>query len=173
MALRVPVIEMLDEAFAVGLRGVVLGILDRRVAEQAPPLRTAPQIVRVVDRVPCFVAENAQACLGITTLHFQHLRQLQPSEAWMREIKGNGDAGDAVGREPFVGKVVMRSNQAAGVELGVDLRDARFELRPLDGQAEVAHADLEQLVVAETGPVGRLQRLAIGGSCFDHSVSRS
>src|SRR5438067_68514 len=51
MALRVPVIEMVDEAFAVRLRRVVLGVRGGRRAEQTPPRRTAPEQVRVVDGV--------------------------------------------------------------------------------------------------------------------------
>ena len=64
--------------------------------------------------------------------------------------------------------------QATRPELGVELRDARLELRAGDRQPEIAHPDLEQLLVAERRPVGRFQRLGIsGGGCFDHSVSRS
>jgi hypothetical protein len=63
--------------------------------------------------------------------------------------------------------------QAARLELGVQLRDARLELGAGDAQPEIAHADLEQLLVAERRPVGRFQRLGIGGACVGHSVSRS
>ena len=92
----------------------------------------------------------------------------------MREVKRDRDARDAVRREPFVGEPVVRpEHETAGGELGVELRDARLEIGAGDGQPEIAHADLEQLLVAERRPVGRLQRFGIGGACFGHSVSRS
>src|SRR5439155_19355654 len=58
-------------------------------------------------------------------------------------------------------------------EVGVHLRDALFELGAFNGHAEIAHAHLQQLLVAQARPVRGLQRVDIGGSCFDHSVSRS
>src|SRR5262252_7345478 len=46
MTLRIPVVEMLDEAFAVRLRRVVLGILCRGIAKKATACRTSSQRVR-------------------------------------------------------------------------------------------------------------------------------
>ena len=113
------------------------------------------------------VPQDPQARLGIAAFDLEHLRELELREPRMREVERDGDAGDAVRREPLVRQPVVRpERQAARVELGVELRDARLELGALDGQPEIAHPDLEQLLVAERRPVGRLQRLGIGGVLF-------
>ena len=167
-------IEMLHEALAVGLGRVVLGILDRRVAEQAAAGGTASQVIGVVDGVPGFMTQDPQARPWIAAFDLQHLGELELRQTRMRQVEGNRDAGDAVRGEPLVGQPVVRAErQAARVELGVELRDPLLDLGAFDRQPEVAHADPQQLLVAERRPVGRLQRLRIGGSCFDHPVSRS
>ena len=85
---------------------------------------------------------------GIAAFDFEHLRELELREPRVREVERNRDAGHAVGREPFVREPVVRpERQPARVELGVELRDPRFELGALDRDAEIAHADLEQLLV--------------------------
>ena len=108
MALRVPVIEMLDEALAVRLRRVVLGIRRRRAAEQPAPRRPPAQVVRVVDRVAGFVAQDLQARRSIAAFDFEHLRQLELLQPRMREVEGDRDARDAVRREPLVRQPVVR-----------------------------------------------------------------
>ncbi len=174
MALRVPVIEVLDEALAVRLRRVVLRIGDRRITEDAPARRPASQRVRVVDCMADFVTQDLQAREFVAALHLKHLRKLQLLEARIREIKRNRDARHPVGCEPFVGQPVAGAKRhAARVQVGGDLTDADFEICALDRQPEIAHAQLEQLLVRQRGPVGRLQRLATWGCCFHHSVSRS
>ena len=96
-----------------------------------------------------------QARFGIAAFDFQHLRELELGQPRMREVEGNRDARHAVGREPFVGEPVERAeDEPARVELGVDLGDPRFELGAFDRQPEIAHPDLEQLLVAERRPVG-------------------
>jgi hypothetical protein len=66
----------------------------------------------------------------------------------MRQVIGNRHAGDAIGREPLVGQPVARPEpEAAHVELGIELRDALVELGPLDRDAEIADAHLEQFLV--------------------------
>ena len=133
----------------------------------------AAELVGVVDRVADLVAQDLQARSAIAAFHFEHLRQLELFEPRVRKVERDRDAGHAVRRKPLVGQPVMRPEpDAARLELAVDKRCA-LRAGALDAQAEIAHADLEQLLVAERRPVGRLQRLAVGGACIHHSVSRS
>ena len=53
-------------------------------------------------RMADLVSEDSQARHLVAALDFEHLRELQLREPRMREIERNGDAGHAVGREPFV-----------------------------------------------------------------------
>ena len=108
---------------------------------------------------------------AIAAFDFEHLRQLEPREPRMRQIEGNRDARNAVGREPLVRQPVVRPHQPAAVELLVDLRDARLDNGSRDRQPEVAHPDVEQLLVGERRPVDR--GYAFDGACFDHVVTRS
>src|SRR5438093_738983 len=103
MTLRVPVIQVLHEAFAVRLWRVVLGVRRVRVAEDAPSRRPPAEVVGVVDRMAGLMTQDAQAPGGLTALDLEHLRELQPGEPRVREIERDGDAWDAVGGEPLVG----------------------------------------------------------------------
>ena len=60
MTLRVPGVQVQDEALAVGLRRVVLGILCGRRPEQLQPLAPPVQRIGVVDGVARLVAEDAR-----------------------------------------------------------------------------------------------------------------
>src|SRR5260370_39130462 len=82
MALRVPVIQMVDEALAVRLWRVVLGIGGRWHAEQTPSRRPSPEPIGVVDRVAGLMPEDAQARLRIAPFHFEHLRELELRQPW-------------------------------------------------------------------------------------------
>ena len=157
MALRVPGIEVQHEALAVRLRRVVLGILGRRRPEQLEPLAAALQLVGVVDGVAGLVAEDLDAPVVRAALHLEHLALLELLEPGMREIERDGDAADAVRREPLVRQpVVGLEREFAVLELGVQLRDARHQLAAFDGDAQVAHPDVEQLLVVQRRPpVGR------------------
>ena len=123
MALRVPAVEMQDEALAVRLRRVVVGILHVGRAEHlltAPPLA---QLVGVVDGVPGLVAQDLHAPLGRAAFDLEHLRALELLEAGMRQVERDRHARDAVGREPLGRQPEMRLEpaQPAGVELGLQL----------------------------------------------------
>ena len=120
------------------------------------------------------MAKDSQARHFVAALDFEHLRELELREPRMGEVERDRDAGHAVRREPVIRQPVARTElQAERFQLLGDGGNAVFELGALDADAaEVAHAHLEQLVVGQRGPVGRLQ-LVIGGCCFHHSVSRS
>ena len=80
MALRVPVIEVLNEALAVRLGRVILGVIQFRTAEETPARRPASQSIGVVDRVPDLVPQDAETRLGIAPFDFEHVGQLEPGE---------------------------------------------------------------------------------------------
>ncbi len=125
MALRVPRVEMEDEALAVRLGRVVLGIRRRRRAEQLEPLAPPLELIGVVDGVAGLVAENLHAPLVLAAFDFEHLRFLELLEARMREVEGDGDAADAVRREPLVREPVVRlERDLPAVELAVEIGDA-------------------------------------------------
>src|SRR5207244_823243 len=157
MALGVPMIKMMDEALAVRLRRVVLGVRRRGRTEQATPCGTATEQVGIVDGMAGLVPQNAKTRVSITALHLQHLRELEVREARMREVERNRDARHAVGGEPLVRKPEIRTEaQIARLELGVELRDARLEVGAFDRDPKVAHADLEELLIRQIGP-GRIR----------------
>src|SRR5207248_7888086 len=89
VALRVPVIEVLDEALAVRLRRVVLRIFLPGIAEQTPPCRTPTQSIGVVDRVADFVPQDPETYVAVAAFDFEHLRELELREPWMREVERN------------------------------------------------------------------------------------
>ncbi len=126
-----------------------------RRAEQLEPLPPPLQVKRVVDRVTRLVAQDLHAPLVLAALDFEHLALFELLEPRMREIERNGDAADAVGREPFVGEPVVRMEHDLALrEFLVEERDARRELAALDGERQIAHPDVEQLFVGQRPPVG-------------------
>src|SRR5439155_21803779 len=138
VALRVPMIEMLHKALAVGLRRVVLGVWRGREAEQPAPRGPAPQLIRVVDRVTGLVTQDSQARFKIAAFDLEHLGELEPRQPRMREIEGDGDARHAVRREPLVGQPVMRTEpEAPRLELPIEVRDALLEVGAFDGYSEI------------------------------------
>ena len=119
-------------------------------AEQLAPLPTAAQVEGVVDGVPGLVPQDAHARVVVAAFHFQHLRHLEPDQARVREVEGNGHAGNAVGGEPLVGEPEVRAEQqAAAGQLAVQLLDPQGEIRALDLQVELTELHVEQFLVAE------------------------
>ena len=153
MALRVPGVEVEDEAPAVRPRRVVLRIGLEVAAEEllAPP--PPAQAVRVVDRVAGLVAQDAHAPLRGAALDLEHLVQLEAREPRVREVERNRDARHAVGREPLVGEPEVRPEDGAPRgELARELGDALLELGALDVQIEIAEAQVEQSLVLGIPP---------------------
>ena len=106
-------VEMQDEALAVRLRRVELGVLLARAAEDLAPLPPAPERERVVDGVAGLVPEDTHAPLGIASLDLEHLREFELREARVCQVERDGDAGDAVRREPLVRQPVVRAERQA------------------------------------------------------------
>src|SRR5205809_1052990 len=71
----------------------------------------------------------------------------------MGQVEGNGNGGNAVRREPLVAKVAAGTEgDSTRGELGIELTDSGLELALFDADAEVADAELEELLVFERGP---------------------
>ena len=166
MALRVPAVEVQDEALAVGLRRVVVGILHVRRAEDllAPPPLT--QLVRVVDGMSGLVPQDLQAPRVRAPLDLEHLGAFELLEPRMREVEGNRHTRYPVGREPLRREPEVRlEREAAGVELALQLCNSWLEGTALDRHAELGHPQIEQLLVGPGRPLIRRNdgRLAGGG----------
>ena len=154
MALRVPRVQVLDEALAVRARRVKLGIRLRRAAENLAALAAQPQLVGVVDDVTGFVAQDAHAPLVFAALDRQHLGFLEAFEPRMREVERHRHRRLAVGREPFVRQVkVERKGESAPLEFRLELRDARLDDRAVELDRQVRQAKAKQLFVGEIRPV--------------------
>ena len=89
--LRVPVGEVDDEVPALGARLVGRGIGRVRISEQDAIALAIVQLVGLVDRVPRFVPKYSPR-FGLTrSLHLQHLAALQPHQARVCQIEGDGE----------------------------------------------------------------------------------
>jgi hypothetical protein len=102
--------------------------------------------------VPGFVPQNPHAPFGLASLDFEHLGELQLRQTRMREIEGNGDSWDAIGREPLVRQPVVRTERhAACGQLLVQLGDPGFQRTAFDPQIELAELQVQQLLIRERG----------------------
>jgi hypothetical protein len=149
MALRVPGLEMGDEATAVRTRRVVLGILGGREPEELLAAPAMAEAVGGVDSVPDLVAQDAHAPLLAAAFDLEHLRELEPRQPRVRHVERDGDTGHAVGGVPVVRQPEERPKvaDAARFELAVERADARHQLATANAQAEIADAQIEQLLV--------------------------
>ena len=157
MALRVPVVDVQDEAAAVRLRRVELRVVDRRGPEQRLAAPAAAQHVGVVDRVTELVTQDAHAPRRRAPLDFEHLLALEPGEPRVRQVERNRDAGHAVGREPLVRQPEMRAEDHAALgQLRLEVADALLQRAAIDREIELRHPQVEELVVSPLGPERRL-----------------
>src|SRR5712671_679697 len=109
MRLRVPIAEMQNEVAARRVRTVLFRIGTRSTPKSFAPFLAQPHSISGVDSMTGLVAQNAHQPIRVPALHFlQHLA-LEPREPRMRKIKRNRKTGNAVRREPFVGKPRVRT----------------------------------------------------------------
>src|SRR5215204_3911294 len=107
----------------------------------------------MLDRMPCLVPHDPHALGARCPFDIEDLVALESAEPRMGEIERHGEAGHSAGREPLVREPHVRLEyQPAHVELLVQLRDAPFQPRPLDGHTQVLEPDLEESIVAVTFP---------------------
>src|SRR3954451_10996925 len=138
MALRVPAIEMQHEALAVRLRRVIVRILHVGRTKQllAPP--PLAKLVGVIDGVARLVPKDLHAPGLVAPFDFEHLRSLQFLQAWMREVEGDRDAGNAVWGKPFGRQPEVRlKGESPRIDLALQLGDACFKNASFDGHAEL------------------------------------
>lgn len=148
MALRVPRPQMHDKAFAVRFKRIVIGVRDRRFAEELLTPWTAAGREGILDGMTRFVPKDAHAPVRIAALDFEHLIQLKFRQTRVREIKRDGNAGDTIGGEPFIREPEVRSKaQPAFIELSMELRDALLKRAAFKLEMQVAEAKIEQLLV--------------------------
>ena len=148
MTLRVPGVEVDDEALAVGPWSIEVGVRHASAAEELVAPAPAAQLEGVLDRVSGLVPQNLHAPVVGAAFDLQHLVELEAREARVREVEGYGDSGHPVGREPLVREPeVGPEDQTPLVELGLKLRQPRLELAPGDRQLELRKPEIEELLV--------------------------
>jgi hypothetical protein len=100
------------------------------------------------------VPQDAHAPLVLAAFDLEHLGLLEPGQPRMRHIKGDGDGGGAVGREPFVRQVeVQRERQPPRGELLPQLLEPIGQ-RVLDGDRQIRHPDVQERFIIKIRPVG-------------------
>src|SRR5438067_12564812 len=101
------------------------------------------------------VPQDAHAPLRRSAFDFEHVRALEPLEARMRKIEGNRHTRHAVGREPFVRQPEMglEVDEPAPFELLLKRGHAIREHTPFDADAQLAHAEIEELFVRPVLPL--------------------
>ena len=156
MRLRIPTVEMLDESAAQRIDRIGVGVGRERRAEDLAPSATAAQAIGGIDGVSRLVAQDAHEAGGIATLDDAAHPALQTLEAWMREIEGDGDAGDTVGREPFLREPDMWPQcDATRVEFGVQAADRAAQHRTVGTtQTQVAEPHPQHGRIRLSSPSG-------------------
>ena len=148
---------MLHEAAAAGTRPIGIRIRERCRPEHFAPAPPPPQAIRRVEGMTGFVAQDAHEPVAVAPFHFAHETPLDAAEARMRKIEGDGDAGNAVGREPLLRQPAVRpKTDAAGGEFSIQPPDRLLEIRARDRQSEITKSQTKQLLVAQRLP-GMLQ----------------
>src|SRR5579863_9184131 len=99
------------------------------------------------------MAQQHLAPLRGTAFHLHHLVHLERLESWMREIEGNGNSRHACRREPFVSQITIGpQGHSARSKLVVKVANALLKLAPLNADAQIADADIQQLLVSKRDP---------------------
>ena len=156
VVLRVVVIEMAHEAFAVRTEAIRVRIGFRRMSEHALPTALAIQIVGISERMPGFVAQKFHAPIVVVPFGFEHHFSLKLDQPRMRQIERNADYRLVLRRQPFIGQVANGCERDIPcLELFVQLRDARFQPRPFDAHRQFRQAQAEQFLVGNRRQIDR------------------
>ena len=133
MGLGVPGAQMLHEAAAAGPRPVGVRIGKRGGTEGLAPGLEPAQTVCGINGVAGLVAQNAHEPVAVAALHFAHKMTLESDQPLVGEIERDGDAGNAIGREPFLSQPAMRAKaHAAHRQFAVKALDGVLQLRAGD-----------------------------------------
>ena len=106
------------------------------------------KVVRVLQRMSGLVTEKAHALHAGAALHLEHHLPFEADQPWMGQIERDANAGDAVRRAPFVTqpRVKTEAPKPRRVELFAEAFHAVFEPGVLHGEAELAQANVEELL---------------------------
>lgn len=156
MRLGIPVVKMDDVGTAIGTGAVKFGsVVGRSFAEDLLPLFFPGELVGVGVGVGGFVADELHEPVGGAPFDFENELEFELTEAFVDEVKGNENRGNADGDEPFVADVAgWMEGEILGAEFGVELLDEWLEFGAFDLEAELRNLALEQFVVAEIHPIG-------------------
>ena len=161
MALRIPHIEMPHEAPAIGPGAVIFGIGLGGAPKDLLPTAEAAEAIGIFDGVAGLMPQDAHAPVRGPALDLEHLVQFQFREARMGQIKRYGNPRHPIRSKPFVGQpTVGPEEELSGVEFGVELLDLGGQEGPVEGDAEVAHGEVQELLVGPRDPV-RLVSLVV------------
>ena len=107
------------------------------------------QAVGLVDRVPGFMPEYPPAFGLARSLDLQHLAALQPHQARMCEIEGNGEPEHAIRVEELLRQPGMRQrDDVVRLQLAMQTLDPARHQRAFQLQRQVAQARRQQGLVA-------------------------
>src|SRR5678815_8117 len=144
---------MLNVSLARRVGPVVLGVPGRGLPEELLPFATSVQLIPVLDRVSGLVAHDAHAFCPRRAFDVEDLVALESPKPRMRQVKRHREPRYATGGKPFVREPHVRLEyERSRIQLLVQLRDAPFQPRSLDADAEVLGPDPEQAVIAEALP---------------------
>src|SRR5690606_24099335 len=176
MALGIPMPEMQHIVTACRAHAIDIRVRKRSLAERLPPVLTPTQSVRIVERMPDFVAQDTRHPVRVAAFDLAHHAPLQPHQARMSEIERNGDARYAVGREPLDRQPHVRpQNEAAALQTSQHVVPCALQSRIAQRQLEIAEAHFEQRFVRQSHPCGLALVLVGRGaatprSCHDIST---
>src|SRR6266487_4748731 len=132
------------------------------------------ELKRVETGVRGLVAHQAHEPLRRFAFDFEHQLALKFTQPLMRQEKRNENCRDADRHEPFVADVAGRmEDQSFLRQLAVKLLNERLKLRSLQLEAELGDFALQQLIVAEIGPVGGFHAASVPCGSSDRQANVS
>src|SRR5215813_11871479 len=148
MRLCIPCRQVQHELAALWFGLVEIRIRLRERAEEFAIVTLEMDAKSSIESMTRFMTQYAHALRIGASFNFEHLPPFKSHQPWMSEIKRNGDAWHAVGREPFFGQPDMRlETYAARIKLVVKTLDMRLEERVADLYVQVADARIQQLLI--------------------------
>jgi hypothetical protein len=103
--------------------------------------------------MPCLVPQDAHEPIDVAALDLTRHLALQAHQAGVRQIEWHRDARHTVGRKPFLRQPdVGPEPNAALIELAVEPIDVALERRAVQIELQVAHAQPQQLFIAQARP---------------------
>ena len=112
------------------------------------------QLVGGANGMPGLVPQQLHAPALVASLHLIHLSGLELGQARVGEVKGNGDARDAVGGKPLLGQPAMGpETQSPVLQFVIELMDAGEQGRFFQAQFQAGKFHRQQIFVPEIYPV--------------------